>query len=125
MALWGQWGAMKKRRVGQDAEQELGRRLLDVFGDAFGRGRKDAGERDGPDRPAAGTGSAGTERPGDRISKITRSLRDQANPPGLLPEQIDPPGGACMGSFPQAFSHVGVISAGCNLVRETERGSGA
>lgn len=48
MALWGQWGAMKKKRVGRAREQELGRRLLDVFGGAFGGGRED---EEGPEAP--------------------------------------------------------------------------
>ena len=36
---------------------------------------------------------------------------------GLLPEQIDPPSGAFLGNYPQAFSHIGVISSGVNLAR--------
>lgn len=45
------------------------------------------------------------------------SLCARASPLGLLPEQIDPATGAFLGNFPQAFSHVGVISSGLNLVR--------
>lgn len=36
---------------------------------------------------------------------------------GLLPEQIDPGSGAFLGNYPQAFSHIGVISSGVNLAR--------
>jgi alpha,alpha-trehalase len=43
------------------------------------------------------------------------SLCGRANPLGLLPEQIDPASGAFLGNFPQAFSHVGLISSGINL----------
>jgi len=41
----------------------------------------------------------------------------RANGLGLLPEQIDPASGAFMGNFPQAFSHIGLISSGVNLAR--------
>jgi len=36
---------------------------------------------------------------------------------GLLPGQIDPSTGSFLGNYPQAFSHVGVISSGVNLAR--------
>jgi GH15 family glucan-1,4-alpha-glucosidase len=36
---------------------------------------------------------------------------------GLLPEQIEPSTGAFLGNYPQALSHVGLISSGVNLVR--------
>jgi GH15 family glucan-1,4-alpha-glucosidase len=43
---------------------------------------------------------------------------------GLLPEEIDPTSGAFLGNYPQAFSHVGLISSGVNLAaaiaRQTE-----
>jgi GH15 family glucan-1,4-alpha-glucosidase len=45
------------------------------------------------------------------------SLCDRANPLGLLPEEIDPASGAFLGNYPQAFSHVGVISGGVRLAR--------
>ena len=45
------------------------------------------------------------------------SLCAGANPLGLLPEQIDPTTGAFLGNFPQAFSHVGLISSAVNLAR--------
>jgi GH15 family glucan-1,4-alpha-glucosidase len=40
-----------------------------------------------------------------------------AGPLGLLPEQIDPQSGAFLGNYPQAFSHVGLISSGVTLAR--------
>jgi alpha,alpha-trehalase len=53
----------------------------------------------------------------DEAGQLYESLCGRANPLGLLPEQIDPATGAFLGNFPQAFSHVGVISSGLNLVR--------
>lgn len=52
------------------------------------------------------------------------SLCARAGPLGLLPEEIDPGSGAFLGNYPQAFSHVGLISSGINLMRLTKR-SGA
>jgi GH15 family glucan-1,4-alpha-glucosidase len=49
------------------------------------------------------------------------SLGGRAGPLGLLPEQIDPSTGAFLGNYPQAFSHVGLISSGVNLARATRR----
>ena len=40
---------------------------------------------------------------------------------GLLPEEIDPSTGAFLGNYPQAFSHVGVVSSGMNLARVAAR----
>jgi GH15 family glucan-1,4-alpha-glucosidase len=39
---------------------------------------------------------------------------------GLLPEQVDPSTGAFLGNYPQAFSHVGLISSGVTLRKLTE-----
>jgi GH15 family glucan-1,4-alpha-glucosidase len=50
-------------------------------------------------------------------SDLYDSLCGRANALGLLPEQIDPPSGAFLGNYPQAFSHVGVIASGVNLAR--------
>jgi GH15 family glucan-1,4-alpha-glucosidase len=55
----------------------------------------------------------------DEATRLFDSLCDRANPLGLLPEQIDPASGAFLGNFPQAFSHVGLISAAVNLARLT------
>ena len=51
----------------------------------------------------------------DEAHTLYDSLCARANAVGLLPEQIDPPTGAFLGNFPQAFSHVGVIQSGVRL----------
>jgi alpha,alpha-trehalase len=51
-------------------------------------------------------------------------LCGRASSLGLLPEQIDPSTGAFLGNYPQAFSHVGLISSGMNLARRIERLAG-
>ncbi|AGA32791.1 Glucoamylase [Thioalkalivibrio nitratireducens DSM 14787] len=53
----------------------------------------------------------------DEAVDLFDSLCARANPLGLLPEQIDPSTGAFLGNFPQAFSHMGLISTGINLRR--------
>jgi GH15 family glucan-1,4-alpha-glucosidase len=53
----------------------------------------------------------------DRAGELFESLCDRASPLGLLPEQIDPCTGAFLGNFPQALSHVGLISSAVNLSR--------
>jgi alpha,alpha-trehalase len=55
----------------------------------------------------------------DEAVGLFHSLCDRANALGLLPEQIDPSSGAFLGNFPQAFSHVGLISSAVNLTRLT------
>jgi alpha,alpha-trehalase len=49
--------------------------------------------------------------------ELYNTMCARANPLGLLPEQIDPATGAFLGNYPQALSHVGVISSGVNLAR--------
>jgi GH15 family glucan-1,4-alpha-glucosidase len=49
--------------------------------------------------------------------RLYSSLCARANSVGLLAEQIDPSTGAFMGNFPQAFSHIGIISSGVKLAR--------
>jgi GH15 family glucan-1,4-alpha-glucosidase len=51
----------------------------------------------------------------DEAIDLFDSLCDRANALGLLPEQVDPSNGAFLGNFPQAFSHVGLISSAVNL----------
>jgi GH15 family glucan-1,4-alpha-glucosidase len=53
----------------------------------------------------------------DKASELYASLCARASTLGLLPEQIDPSSGEFYGNFPQAFSHIGVISAGVTLAR--------
>ena len=57
----------------------------------------------------------------EEAAELYDSLCARANPVGLLPEQVDPSDGTFLGNFPQAFSHIGVISSGFNLARETKR----
>jgi alpha,alpha-trehalase len=49
--------------------------------------------------------------------ELYEGLCARANPLGLLPEQIDPRDGSFLSNFPQALSHVGLISAGVALDR--------
>ncbi len=53
----------------------------------------------------------------DEAGELYESLCARASPLGLLPEQIDPADGSFLGNFPQAFSHVGVISSSVALTR--------
>jgi GH15 family glucan-1,4-alpha-glucosidase len=57
----------------------------------------------------------------DEAMALFDSLCTRANPLGLLSEQIDPRSGAFLGNYPQAFSHVGLISSGINLARLTRK----
>lgn len=56
----------------------------------------------------------------DEAHELYRSLCSRANHLGLLPEQIDPATGDFLGNYPQAFSHVGVISSGVALARQEQ-----
>ncbi|MDQ4145559.1 MAG: glycoside hydrolase family 15 protein [Actinomycetota bacterium] len=53
----------------------------------------------------------------DEAQELYESLCGRAGPLGLLPEEIDPGTGGFLGNYPQAFSHVGLISSGANLAR--------
>ncbi|MCV7151390.1 glycoside hydrolase family 15 protein [Mycolicibacterium pyrenivorans] len=53
----------------------------------------------------------------DEAVELYDSLCSRANHLGLLSEEIDPRDGSFLGNFPQAFSHIGVISSGINLSR--------
>jgi pentatricopeptide repeat protein len=53
----------------------------------------------------------------DEALDLYDSLCARAGTLGLLPEEIDPSTGAFLGNYPQAFSHIGVISSGVNLAR--------
>ena len=56
----------------------------------------------------------------DKASELYSSLCARASTIGLLPEQIDPSTGEFSGNFPQAFSHIGVMSAGVTLARAAQ-----
>jgi GH15 family glucan-1,4-alpha-glucosidase len=53
----------------------------------------------------------------DEAMELFDSLCHRASELGLLPEEIDPATGAFLGNYPQAFSHVGLISSAVNLAR--------
>jgi alpha,alpha-trehalase len=57
----------------------------------------------------------------DEALGLYDSLCARAGTLGLLPEEIDPSTGAFLGNYPQAFSHIGVISSGFNLARELKK----
>lgn len=59
----------------------------------------------------------------DEAASLYDTLCARASPLGLLPEQIDPASGAFLGNFPQAFSHVGLISSGINLANGFRQGA--
>ena len=59
----------------------------------------------------------------DKAFELYGSLCARAGSLGLLPEQIDPDSGAFLGNYPQAFSHIGVISSGVNLARLLKKAS--
>jgi alpha,alpha-trehalase len=61
----------------------------------------------------------------DEATDLYNSLCSRANSAGLLPEQIEASTGRFLGNFPQAFSHVGVISSGVNLQIAREQSGGA
>ena len=64
---------------------------------------------------------AATGRTGE-AEQVLRRAASYANDLGLLAEQVDRDGGALLGNFPQAFSHLGLVLAGQALVTATERG---
>lgn len=53
----------------------------------------------------------------DEALDLFNNMCDRTNVLGLLPEEIDPVTGDFLGNFPQAFSHLGMISSGFNLQR--------
>jgi len=57
----------------------------------------------------------------DRLADARRlfdRLLARCNDVGLLAEEIDPLTGRMLGNFPQAYSHVGLITAALSLSRE-------
>jgi alpha,alpha-trehalase len=53
----------------------------------------------------------------EEATELYERLCARTNRLGLLPEQIDPTSGTFLGNYPQAFSHVGLISSGVTLDR--------
>jgi GH15 family glucan-1,4-alpha-glucosidase len=53
----------------------------------------------------------------EEASELFERLCSYASPLGLLSEEIDPGTGAFLGNFPQALSHVGLVSSAVVLGR--------
>jgi alpha,alpha-trehalase len=60
-----------------------------------------------------------------RAERLFERLAGYANDLGLLAEEVDPGTGELLGNFPQAFSHVGLITAACEIDAAREREGGA
>ena len=60
----------------------------------------------------------------DRAEALFDQLAGYANDLGLLAEEIDPRTGEQLGNFPQAFSHIGLISAAYEIDKPTRAGGG-
>ncbi len=57
------------------------------------------------------------QRRTDEAERVLEHAASFANDVGLMAEQLDPRSGALLGNFPQAFSHVGLISAAVEIAR--------
>jgi GH15 family glucan-1,4-alpha-glucosidase len=53
----------------------------------------------------------------ERADRLFERLAAHANDLGLLAEEVDPASGELLGNFPQAFSHVGLITAAWEIDR--------
>ena len=53
----------------------------------------------------------------EEAEALFNSLCGRVNHLGLLAEEIDPDSGRFLGNFPQAFSHIGIITSATNLVK--------
>ena len=51
----------------------------------------------------------------ERAERLYDQLAGYANDLGLLAEEIDTPGGEPLGNFPQAYSHIGLITAAAEI----------
>jgi GH15 family glucan-1,4-alpha-glucosidase len=56
----------------------------------------------------------------DRAEALFDQLASYANDLGLLAEEIDPQHGELLGNFPQAFSHIGLITAAWEIDQARE-----
>jgi GH15 family glucan-1,4-alpha-glucosidase len=59
----------------------------------------------------------------DRAEELLDRLVSYANDLGLLAEEIDTASGELLGNFPQAFSHIGLITAAWEIDKATGRAS--
>jgi len=59
----------------------------------------------------------------EEARKIMDSAASYANHLGLFSEEIDPRTGTMLGNFPQAFTHMGFITAAVNLSMALEKQS--
>ncbi len=57
----------------------------------------------------------------EEAEKILDSVSGYANHLGLFSEEVDPDTGELLGNFPQAFTHMGFISAAVNLSKALEK----
>jgi GH15 family glucan-1,4-alpha-glucosidase len=57
----------------------------------------------------------------ERAEALFDRLTGYANDLGLLAEEVDPASGELLGNFPQAFSHVGLITAAWDIDRARGR----
>ena len=60
----------------------------------------------------------------ERAEELFAELASYANDLGLLAEEIDPHHGELLGNFPQAFSHIGLITAAWEIDQARERVAG-
>jgi GH15 family glucan-1,4-alpha-glucosidase len=59
----------------------------------------------------------------DRAEKLFDQLAGYANDLGLLAEEIDTSNGEMLGNYPQAFSHIGLITAAWEIDKAGGAGS--
>jgi len=53
----------------------------------------------------------------ERAERLFERLAGYANDLGLLAEEVDPATGELLGNYPQAFSHIGLITAAWEIDR--------
>ena len=59
----------------------------------------------------------------DRARELFDRITHCANDVGLLAEEVDAASGELLGNFPQAFTHIGLISAALAIVAAADSGS--